>query len=107
MAVVEFSGTLAVTGVVADLFPSQIVLKTYATDIFFDALQAGDAIEIIIYKKDNVGASEKIFDTFTVSGVQTAPDTYIPPMSTASYRVTARTVSGVNRSINWVRSEYT
>lgn len=107
MAVVEFSGTLPVTSVVANLFPSQIVLKTYACDIFFDALQAGDAIEIIIYKKDIAGASEKVFDFFTVTGVQAAPDVYIPPMSTASYRVTARKVSGVDRSINWVRSEYT
>lgn len=110
MALVEFSGTLAVTGTVANLFPSQTTLQTYSTSIFFDALQTGDAIEIIIYEKDVAGASEKIFDSFTVTAEQVAligPDAFIPPIGTSSYRVSARKTAGTDRSITWVRKVYT
>ncbi len=110
MALAEFSGTLPVTDIVANLFGSQTTLQTYATSIFFDLLEAGDAIEIIIFEKDVAAASEKVFDTFTVTGEQVAllgPDAFIPPIGTSSYRVSARRTAGSNRSITWVRKEYT
>lgn len=105
MALTETSGILAVTGTLADLFSSQTTLKFYATTIFFHNLLSGDSIEITIHIKDVNDTVERIYDQFTVSNVQPKPATFIPFLPTGSYRITARTVAGVDRSITWTRHE--
>lgn len=99
------TGALAVTGSVANLFSSQTTLQHYATWIFFFNLTAGDSIEITIYVEDAQASTERIYDQFIVSGVQDKPSVFIPFVPTESYRVEAETISGTNRTINWVRYE--
>ena len=98
-------GFLNVTGSIANLFASQTVLKHYSTWIFFDNLISGDSIEITIHVNDPEAPAEKIYDIFTVKGAQTNPSVLIPFIPTDSYRVQAQTITGVNRTINWVRYE--
>jgi len=106
MALTQFSGAQTV-GAIANLFSSLTVLKTYATMINFQNLQLGDSIEITIYINDLEDATERIFDQFTVFDVQNDPSTYIPPIPTDSYRITAEKISGTDREITWTRQEYT
>jgi len=106
MALIQVDGSETVDTLV-NLFASQTVLKFYATMINFHNLQLGDSIEIVIYINDTDASQERIFDQFIVSDVQTDPSTYIPPLPTDSYRITAEKISGTNRLITWTRSELT
>ena len=106
MALTQVSGA-QVVGALVNLFPSQTTLQTYATMINFHNLLLGDSIEITIYVNDLEDSVERIFDQFLVSDVQTTPATYIPPLPTDSYRITAEKISGTDREITWTRSVFT
>lgn len=105
MALLQFSGAETV-GALVDLFSSQTVLLTYTTMINFHNLALGDSIKITIYANDLEDSVERIFDQFIVSDAQTEPGTYIPPIPTDSYRITAEKISGADREITWTRSHY-
>ena len=106
MALSQASGVQTI-GTLVNLFFSETTLKTYATMIFFHNLTLGDSIEITIYVNDLEDLTERIYDQFLVSDAQTNPGTYIPPLPTNSYRITAEKKSGTDREITWTRSEYT
>lgn len=106
MALTQVSGSETV-GTITDLFPSQTTLQTYATMIFFHNLTLGDSIEITIYVNDLEDSVERIFDQFLVSDAQPDAGTYIPPLPTDSYRITAEKISGTDREITWTRSVFT
>jgi len=98
-------GALTVTAIITNLFPSQTTLKHYSTEINFQNLALGDSIEITIIIHDPQTPTERIYDKFTVKDVQTKPAVFIPFIPTDSYRIQAQKLTGVDRSITWVRYE--
>ena len=98
-------GAQLMTGSAANLFSSVTTIAHYAMYIFTDALQSGDILRIIIYVNDPQDSTERIYDQFDVSGVQSKPAVFIPFLPTDSYRVTAHQTAGTNRTISWVRYE--
>jgi len=99
-------GPLLLDGTIQDLIATVTGLKYYSGHVFLDNLVSGDSIEFVIYIYDPVSATQKIYDKFTVSGLQTTPTTFIPNLPTEQFRVTAQqTASGVGgyKTINFVR----
>ncbi len=98
-------GEQLMTGSAANLFSSVAVLTHFAAYIYTDQLQAGDTIHIVIYVHDPQDSTERIYDEFDVTGVQTKTAVFIPFLPTDSYRITAQQTAGTNRTISWVRYE--
>jgi len=104
MALTEgFKQALLMDGSVQNLIASTIGLNYYSAWIFFHALLAGDSIQITVYVNDPQSSTERIYDQFTVSGLQAKPAVFIPNLPTDSFRVTAQQTAGTNRTINVVR----
>ena len=105
MPLTEDHGNLVTDGTEQNLFSSQTTLAHYATWVFTQAMVAADVIVITIYVNDEEGSAERIYDTVTISGVQTKPAVFIPFVPTNSYRVTVERTSVAALTINWTRNE--
>jgi hypothetical protein len=65
------------------------------------SMATGDTLIIKVYMKDEQGASMQLLYSWTVSGAQTEA-LNVPPIYTSEYKVTL-TLTGTNRTFNWVR----
>lgn len=101
-----FKQELLMDGAVQNIIPTVATLNYYSGYAFLDNLVDGDVIEFVIYVFDPEAATQKVYDAFTVRGVQTGPATFIPNIPTEEFRVTAeQTASGAGgfKNVNVVR----
>ena len=82
-------GSLLLDGTVQDLIATATGLKYYSGYAFLHNLVSGDSIEFVIYVYDPQSAVQRIYDKFTVTGVQTKPLAFIPNLPTQEFKVTA------------------
>jgi len=94
-------GSLLMNGTEQNLFASQVGLMHYSTKIFFDELLAGDEILIRVFDLDENAATEKLYRTTIVRGVQANPEILVNWMPSSSYRVTCEQIFGTNRTITF------
>ncbi len=92
---------LLMNGTEQNLFSSQVALKHYQTNVFFDELVGGDEILVRVYIEDKFAALEKRYRTEIVRGLQDNPARLANWLPTGSYRVTAQQIAGVNKTITW------
>ncbi len=109
MPLSEASGTVApgTLGVETNLFNQTSGLRTWQTVIFTDALTGDDEIIVKVYIYDPVALSQKLWRTYTISGVQADPAFYVPGLQSQQYRVSVTQTKTTLRTFNWARYEFT
>lgn len=102
-----FKQGLLMDGEVQNIIPTVAALNYYSGWAFLHNLVDGDVIEFVIYVYDPESAVQRVYDRFTVRGVQIRPSSFAPPnVPTAEFRVTAeQTASGAGgfKTVNVVR----
>jgi hypothetical protein len=76
----------------------------FATWIFAHNMQAGDSIVIKVYVYDDNAATYRVYETQTLSGVQSlGTATFSPFVPTRRYKVSIQRIAGTDRAYTWMR----
>lgn len=98
------NGEVTTDGTVQTLFDITTDAN-FGTWLFVDTLTATETLEIIISVLDSQDSTMRVYDTFTLTGVQSDPAKFIPFLATKEYKVTIQLTAGTNRTISWQRIE--
>jgi phenolic acid decarboxylase len=60
-----------------------------------------------VYVYDTNATTYRIFQTITLTGVQTDPAGYIPTVLSSQYKVTVQRTAGTDKAVTWKRFEHT
>ncbi len=101
------NGTVTSSAVEQDLFSPTSSDAYYGAYIFCHNMQVGDTVVIKIYVKDQEGGTNRIFQTVTLSNVQSDPAYFVPFLPTKAYKITIQRTAGTDRVYNWMRVDVT
>ena len=107
MGLVFSNGTLTTSAVEQDLFSPTASDAYYAGYIFCHNMQVGDTVVIRVYVKDQEAGTNRVFQTATLTGVQSDPAYFVPFLPTKAFRITIQRTAGTDRVYNWMRVDVT
>lgn len=96
------TNSITMDGFEQGLFSTQTVLRYYETKIFFSNMVEGDEIIVKHYTRDVTGASEKLYRTIPIRGIQDDPALVLNFDPTNGYGVTCEQTKGSFKLITWV-----
>lgn len=107
MPLTEADGTITTTASEQDLFDITAGPKYFSTIIFLNAMTSTETFIIKVYVYDTNGATYRVYQTITLTGVQSDPAGYIPTLLSSQYKVTIQRTAGTDRAVTWKRFEQT
>jgi hypothetical protein len=97
-------GTITTTASEANLFDITGDAH-YSTWLFLNAMTGTETFVIKVYVKDQNGATMRVAESETLTGVQDPVSVFIPFLPTKQYKVTIQRTAGTDRAVAWQRVE--
>lgn len=97
------NGTQLTTALEVEFFSQVISTAMHGLKVHLDTMTGTETFVIKIYNYDNVDAVERLFGTFTYTGVQTEATTIFDFIPSTRYRATIQKTAGTDRTVSWER----